>query len=127
MSIVGSVFLSIVGGIAHLLHPDKPREYFANVELVTDIPIEEVYACLDAAAEGTPLAGWRKRRSIVDLMKLSHPKNPDEAASKENRKRLAGEMGDDDYDGKPEENLWLFDKVIKAIQQRGLPLPKPKD
>jgi hypothetical protein len=124
MSIIGSVFLSIVGGIAHLLHPDKPRKYFADVELRTDVPIEEVYACLDAAAAGTPLAGWRDRHSVVDLMKLTHPEDPDKAASMANRKRLAGELGDDDYSGTPEENEWLFDKVIKAIQQRGLPLPK---
>ena len=119
MSIIGT----IVGAIARILHPDKPREWFENVRFPTDLSADEVITRLNAAAEGTPLAGWYKRRSIVDLMKLSHPDNPDEAASFDNRKALAHELGDDDYSGKDHENVWLFDQVMLAIQQRGIPLP----
>jgi hypothetical protein len=118
MSFIGA----IVSGIARILHPEKPREWFENVRFPTDYTAQEVAARLDAAAEANPqFRNWAV--SIVDLMKLSHPDNPDEASSLENRKQLAAELGNANYTGTGEENRWLHAEVFKAIQQRGIPLP----
>lgn len=114
---------AIVGAIARILHPDKPREWFENVRLPTDISERAVAAALDKAAKANPgFKNWRT--SIVDLMKLSHPEQPDEAASMENRKELASELGKPDYSGSAKENAWLHGQVFKAIQQRGIPMPE---
>jgi hypothetical protein len=118
---------AIVNGIAQILHPEKPREWFSQVHLPTDYTADEVIARINEAAKGTRLEGWYERRSVVDLMKLSHPDNPDQAASKVNRTKLATELGRPDYSGKPEENEWLFGEVIKAIAQRGIPMPSAGD
>lgn len=118
MSILGT----IVGAIARIIHPDKPREWFANIHLPTDFTADEVAARLDAAAAASPqFKNWRT--SIVDLMKLAHPDDPDGAASLENRTALADELGKSGYTGTAEENIWLHAEVFKAIQQRGIPLP----
>lgn len=113
---------AIVGAIARILHPDKPREWFENVRFPTDLSAQEVGESLDMAAEANPaFKNWRT--SIVDLMKLAHPDDPDGAASMENRTALASELGRDDYTGTAEQNVWLHGEVFKAIQQRGIPLP----
>lgn len=118
MSLLGT----IVGAIARIIHPDKPREWFANIRLPTDFSADEVGARLDAAAAANPqFKNWKT--SIVDLMKLAHPDDPDRAASKENRKQLAAELGNTNYQGLDSENDWLRAEVFKAIQQRGIPLP----
>jgi hypothetical protein len=117
-----SILSAIVSGIARIIHPDKPREWFANVRFPTDYSADEVARRLDAAAQENPqFRNWRT--SVVDLIKLSHPKNPDDAASKSNRAALAAELGNPDYDGEADENRWLHAEVFKAIQQRGIPLP----
>lgn len=122
---------SIVGAIARIIHPDKPREWFENVRFPTDLPAKEVAARLDEAAKANPqFKNWRT--SIVDLMKLTHPDDPDGASSPARRAELAAELapvvspnnvGRPDYTGTAEENRWLHDEVFKAIQQRGIPLP----
>lgn len=118
-----SILDTIVGAIARIIHPDKPREWFANVHFPTDLSADEVAARLDDAATANPqFKNWRT--SIVDLMKLAHPDNPDGAASMENRMALAAELGKPDYTGTAEQNIWLHTEMFKAIQQRGIPLPK---
>ncbi len=122
MSIVGTILGAIVGGIARIIHPDKPREWFENVRFPTDYSAEEVAERLDAAAAANPqFKNWRI--SVVDLMKLANPDDPDGAASKENRTALAAELGRKDYSGSIDDNNWLHAEVFKAIQQRGIPLP----
>jgi hypothetical protein len=115
---------AIVGAIARLIHPDKPREWFENVELPTDLSEEEVVARLDAIAEHDPaLKGWRT--SVVDLMKLAHHDAPDrdERASYHRRKELAADIDvSRPYTGSAEDNVWLHEQVFKAIQQRGIRL-----
>lgn len=118
------ILTAIVAGIARIIHPDKPRKFFDNLRFPTDLSADEVAAALDTAAEANPgFKNWRT--SVVDLMKLSHPDDPDEAASMENRKQLAAELGETNYTGTAEQNGWLHGQVFKAIQQRGIPLPKP--
>jgi hypothetical protein len=114
---------AIVGGIARILHPGKPREWFENVKFPTDLSTDEVAAALDKAAAANPqFKNWRI--SVVDLMKLSHPDDPDGASSKANRKQLAAELGSPGYDGDADDNRWLHSQVFKAIQQRGIPMPE---
>ncbi len=114
---------AIVSGIARIIHPGKPREWFANVRFPTDLSADEVATALDAAAAANPqFQNWRT--SVVDLMKLAHPDDPDGASSKANRSDLAAELGKPDYDGEADENRWLHAQVLKAIQQRGIPLPE---
>lgn len=117
-----SILKAIVSGIARILHPDKPREWFENVRFPTDLSPVDVAVALDEAAKANPgFKNWRT--SIVDLMKLSHAEDPDGAASLENRTALAVELGCDDYTGTAAQNEWLRVKVLKAIEQRGIPLP----
>lgn len=117
-----SILTAIVSGIARILHPDKPREFFENVRFPTDLSADEVAVRLDAAAAANPqFKNWKT--SIVDLMKLTHPDDPDGAASKDNRKQLAAELGNTNYQGLDTENDWLRAEVFKAIKQRGIPLP----
>lgn len=112
----------LVSTIAETLHPDAPRHVLANVKLPFDLTAEQVNEALNEAAKANPeFKNWRT--SIVDRMKLTHPKNPDEAASLENRTRLATRLGKPDYTGTAEENVWLLAENDKAIQQRGIPLP----
>lgn len=118
MSILGA----IVRGIARIIHPDKPRAFFENVRFPTDFTADEVASRLDAAAQENPqFRNWRT--SVVDLIKLAHPEDPDGAASKASRQALAAELGNPDYDGEADENRWLHAQVFKAIQQGGMPLP----
>lgn len=119
------ILSAIVGAIARIIHPEKPREWFENVRFPTDRSADEVAASLDAAAAANPgFKNWRT--SIVDLMKLTHPDNPDEASSLPKRTALAAELGRTDYTGTGEENIWLHGQVFKAVQQHGIPLPEPQ-
>lgn len=113
---------AIVGAIARILHPDKPREFFENVKFPTDLSAEQVGAALDEAAKANPgFKNWRT--SIVDLMKLTHTEDPDGSSDMPNRMALAAELGRPDYTGTAADNIWLHGEVFKAIQQRGIPLP----
>ncbi len=59
---------------------------------------------------------WRS--SIVDLMKLVGLD-----ASYENRKELATELGDANYSGKAEENIWLHRQVMNKLAANGGRVP----
>ncbi|MFZ1743702.1 MAG: DUF3597 domain-containing protein [Pontixanthobacter sp.] len=75
----------------------------------------DVEAKLDGMA-GADKLNWRT--SIVDLMKLLGL-DPSFA----NRKELAGELGDTDYSGTAEENLWLHKKTMQEIAKNGGRVP----
>ena len=66
--------------------------------------------------DGADNLNWRT--SIVDLMKLVGL-DP----SYENRKELAQEMGDNDYSGKAEENMWLHKQVMNKLAANGGRVP----
>ena len=81
----------------------------------TAISEVDVEARLDAMA-GAEGLNWRS--SIVDLMKLVGLD-----ASYENRKELATELGDNDYSGKAEENIWLHRQVMNKLAANGGRVP----
>lgn len=66
--------------------------------------------------EGADRLNWRT--SVVDLMKLIGV-DP----SYENRKELAQELGDTDYSGKAEENIWLHKRVMQELAKNGGKVP----
>ena len=68
------------------------------------------------ARPGADKLNWRS--SIVDLLKLLNI-DSDFAA----RKELAGEMGDNDYSGTAEENIWLHKQVMKKLSENGGRVP----
>ena len=78
----------------------------------SEVDIAEV---LDAK-DGSDALNWRT--SIVDLMKLVGL-DP----SYENRKELATELGDADYSGKAEENIWLHKQVMTKLADAGGRIP----
>lgn len=75
----------------------------------------DVAANLDARP-GADKLNWRT--SIVDLMKLLGL-DPSFA----NRKELAAELGDTDYSGTAEENIWLHKKTMQEIAKNGGKVP----
>ena len=75
----------------------------------------DVEAQLDAMP-GADKLNWRS--SIVDLMKLVGLD-----ASYAERKELAHELGDTDYSGTAEENIWLHKQVMTKLAQNGGRVP----
>jgi hypothetical protein len=75
----------------------------------------DVAAQLDAMP-GADKLNWRT--SVVDLMKLVGMD-----ASFAERKELAQELGDADYSGKAEENIWLHKKVLSELAANGGKVP----
>ena len=65
---------------------------------------------------GADKLNWRN--SIVDLMKLVGLH-----ASFAERKELAHELGDTDYFGTAEENIWLHKQVMKKLAENGGRVP----
>ncbi|RJY08553.1 DUF3597 domain-containing protein [Aurantiacibacter aquimixticola] len=65
---------------------------------------------------GSDKLNWRT--SIVDLMKLVGL-DP----SYQNRKELAHELGDKDYSGTAEENIWLHKQVMNKLAEHGGRVP----
>nr|WP_137676211.1 DUF3597 domain-containing protein [Parerythrobacter lutipelagi] len=80
-------------------------------------PVSEVdvAARLDAM-DGADKLNWRT--SIVDLMKLIGVDS-----SFANRKELAGELGDTNYSGSAEENIWLHKKTMQELAKNGGRVP----
>jgi len=79
------------------------------------VTVVDVEATLDAM-EGANALNWHT--SIVDLMKLVGLD-----ASYANRKELAGEMGDADYSGTAEENIWMHKQVMIRLANNGGKVP----
>ena len=80
-------------------------------------PISEID--VEARLDDMPgAAGLNWRSSIVDLLKLVGLD-----ASYENRKELATELGDADYSGKAEENIWLHRQVMNKLAANGGRVP----
>lgn len=84
----------------------------ASASAITEVNVE---AKLDGMS-GADKLNWRN--SIVDLMKLVGLD-----ASYENRKELATELGDTDYSGKAEENIWLHKQVMNKLAAAGGVVP----
>ena len=84
----------------------------ASTKSVSNVDVE---AKLDGMS-GADKLNWRT--SIVDLMKLV-----DLDPSYENRKDLANELGDNDYSGKAEENIWLHKQVMNRLAAAGGNVP----
>lgn len=84
----------------------------ASSKSISDVDVE---AKLDGMS-GADKLNWRT--SIVDLMKLVGLD-----ASYENRKELATELGDTDYSGKAEENMWLHKQVMNRLAAAGGNVP----
>lgn len=84
----------------------------ASSKAVSEVDVE---AKLDSKP-GADKLNWRT--SIVDLMKLV-----DLDPSYENRKELATELGDTDYSGKAEENIWLHKQVMNRLAAAGGNVP----
>jgi len=84
----------------------------ASSKTISDVDVE---ATLDSKP-GADKLNWRT--SIVDLMKLV-----DLDPSFENRKELAIELGDTDYSGKAEENIWLHKQVMNRLAAAGGNVP----
>lgn len=96
---------------------DAPKAATSGFNRGSTAPVREVdvEATLDAKA-GSDKLNWRT--SIVDLMKLVGL-DP----SYENRKELANELGDHDYSGKAEENIWLHQQVMTKLADAGGKVP----
>ena len=95
----------------------KPKPTTTGFSKSSKAPVSEVNveARLDAM-DGADKLNWRT--SIVDLMKLV-----DLDPSYENRKELANELGDNDYSGKAEENIWLHKQVMTRLSAAGGRVP----
>lgn len=87
-----------------------------------DLSAEEVARRLDEKAANDPQK-LKWRTSIVDLLKLLEMDSSLTA-----RKALAGEFNPDygrEFDGLPEQNIWLHKQVMAEIAHRGIRIPQP--
>ncbi|GAA4643298.1 DUF3597 domain-containing protein [Pontixanthobacter gangjinensis] len=111
--------MGIFSSIKNAIFGDKAKaqEAAPATTKATPTPVSEldVEATLDGMA-GADKLNWRT--SIVDLMKLLGL-DPSFA----NRKELAGELGDSDYSGTAEENIWLHKKTLQEIAKNGGRVP----
>lgn len=90
----------------------QPTGFGRAAESVDEVDVERKLDDMDGADK----LNWRT--SIVDLMKLVGLD-----ASFENRKELATELGDTDYSGKAEENIWLHRQVMNKLAAAGGRVP----
>lgn len=124
---ITGILKDVIDGIAHRLHPEKPREWFEHVTLPSDLSPAEVSRRLDELAVGHPEhANWRYE--WVALLKLSHPKDPDFAASYENRAFMYDAFGGrahfgELYNRSADHNKWCLARTFDALIQRGMPMP----
>jgi len=84
----------------------------AQPQPMQQVDLEKV---LDAKP-GAANLNWRT--SIVDLMKLVGIDS-----SYENRKKLAEEMGRQDYSGSAEDNEWLHQRTMEELEKNGAKEP----
>ena len=92
--------------------PKTTISYAPGAEPLDKVDVEQR---LDRMS-GADNLNWRT--SVVDLMKLVGI-DP----SYENRKELATELGDTDYSGKAEENIWLHKRVMQELAKNGGKVP----
>ena len=78
-------------------------------------PVIDVENSLDSMP-GADRLNWRT--SIVDLMKLIGVDS-----SYENRKALAQELGRENYEGSPEDNIWLHKRTMRELSANGGQVP----
>jgi Domain of unknown function (DUF3597) len=81
---------------------------------ISEIDVEAILT--EAADDHAEDLNWRT--SIVDLMKLL-----DIDSSYANRKELAEELGNDDYEGSAEDNILLHRQVMQALAENGGKVP----
>lgn len=121
MSILGTIvdkLRAIVHAVATGVH-DIVEDVKERIEEHHDIPPEKVAARLDEMAASDPQK-LKWRTSIVDLLKLL---GMDSSLSA--RKALAGEINPDygrEFEGEPEQNIWLHAQVMTAIAKHGIRL-----
>ncbi|MGE3692630.1 MAG: DUF3597 domain-containing protein [Novosphingobium sp.] len=83
-----------------------------NSAPMSEVDIEATLAALPRAGE----LNWKV--SVADLMTLLGID-----ASYANRKSLAHELGDADYSGTAEENIWLYKQTMKQLAANGGKVP----
>jgi len=80
---------------------------------LADVDVEQRLDSLPGADK----LNWRS--SIVDLMKLIGVDS-----SFANRKELATELGDSNYSGTAEENIWLHKRTMQELAKNGGKVPR---
>ncbi len=114
--------MGIFSSIKNAIFGEKEEETkTAAAPAATTAPAAAPVSTVDVAAKldsmpGADSLNWRT--SIVDLMKLLGIDS-----SFANRKELAGELGDTNYSGTAEENLWLHKKTMQQIAKNGGTVP----
>jgi hypothetical protein len=100
------------------IQQQTPRAAPAPSQGTAPRPLQEVDVekRLDGMS-GADKLNWRS--SIVDLMKLIGIDS-----SFGNRKELATELGDSDYSGTAEENIWLHKRTMQELAKNGGKVPK---
>ena len=120
MGIFSSIKKAIFGEAKAQETPAAPKPQPTGTpfnQKTKEAPISEVD--VEQRLDGMPGAdklNWRT--SIVDLMKLVGLD-----ASYEERKELAHELGDTDYSGTAEENIWLHKQVMNKLAENGGKVP----
>jgi|KBSSwiStaDraftv2_1062776.scaffolds.fasta_scaffold1025707_3 hypothetical protein len=91
------------------------------VEVIDDkidaIQVDRISRKLDERAEQSDAKNWRT--SVVDLMKLAGLDS-----SLANRRDLAKELGRDKFVGSADDNIWLHGRVLEALAEHDIRLPK---
>jgi len=113
------IFSSIKGAIFGESKEDKAADTALDKAAAPAAPAAaspiDVETRLDAM-QGADSLNWRT--SIVDLMKLIGVDS-----SFANRKELAGELGDTNYSGSADENIWLHKKTMQELAKNGGKVP----
>lgn len=115
MGIFSSIKSAIFGKEAEAKPAPKAPATPAAPAAPAAVSSVDVAANLDAML-GADKLNWRT--SIVDLMKLIGVDS-----SFANRKELAGELGDTNYSGSAEENIWLHKKTLQELAKNGGKVP----
>ncbi|MDN3645952.1 DUF3597 domain-containing protein [Pontixanthobacter aestiaquae] len=115
MGIFSSIKNAIFGGDEEQAKTEAAPAPAAAPAAPAAIGEVDVAARLDAMP-GADKLNWRT--SIVDLLKLIGVD-----ASFSNRKELAGELGDINYSGSAEENIWLHKKTMQELAKNGGTVP----
>ena len=114
MSIFSKIKDAIFGHKAEAAPVEGPAIPMNDAAPATAAPVD-VAASL-GAMQGADNLNWQT--SVVDLMKLVGID-----ASYENRKALAHELGNANYEGSAEDNIQLQKQVMKALADNGGMVP----